>query len=85
MKGQTISLAHLAPFVDVSRKMFLAEVTEERKMNGDDLDEEKILNIVNRRLKKEINRGIQTIQYQITTLMTTNGNFRGNWPFVKIA
>lgn len=71
--GQSISLAHLAPFVEVSRQAFRKEVIEERMENGDDLDEEKIMKSVNKRLAKEITKGIQTIQYQIVTLMTTNG------------
>lgn len=78
--GQSVSLAHLAPFVDVSRKYFREEVIAERKMNGDDLDSEKIENTVKSRLKKEIEKGIQTIQYQITTLMTTNGQT----PFITL-
>ena len=71
--GQSVSLAHLAPFVDVSRKAIREEVINERTINGDDLDENKIENIVKLRLTKEISKGIQTIQYQIVTLMTTNG------------
>lgn len=71
--GQSVSLAHLAPFVNVSRKAIREEVINERTINGDDLDENKIENIVRLRLAKEISKGIQTIQYQIVTLMTTNG------------
>lgn len=71
--GQSVSLTHLAPFVDVSRKAIREEVVNERTINGDDLDENKIENIVRLRLTKEISKGIQTIQYQIVTLMTTNG------------
>ena len=71
--GQSVSLAHLAPFVDVSRKAIREEVINERTINGDDLDENKIENVVKLRLDKEISKGIQTIQYQIVTLMTTNG------------
>lgn len=71
--GQSVSLAHLAPFVDVSRKAIREEVINERTINGDDLDENKIENVVKLRLAKEISKGIQTIQYQIVTLMTTNG------------
>ena len=71
--GQSVSLAHLVPFVDVSRKAIREEVINECTINGDDLDENKIENIVKLRLTKEISKGIQTIQYQIVTLMTTNG------------
>lgn len=71
--GQSVSLTHLAPFVDVSRKSIRKEVIEERLHNGDDLNEEKIDYIVQMRLDKEIKKGIQTIQYQVVTLMTTNG------------
>ena len=71
--GQSISLAHLAPFVDVSRKALRNAVIEERKENGDALDEDKIELSVNKRLSKEITKGIQMIQYQVVTLMTTNG------------
>ena len=78
--GQSISLSHLAPFVDVSRKSIRKEVINERTINGDDLDENKIENTVRLRLAKEISKGIQTIQYQLTTLMTTNGQA----PFVTI-
>lgn len=71
--GQSISLAHLAPFVDISRKKIYKEVIDERKLNGDSLDEEKVWNTVNSRLQREISKGIQCIQYQVVTLMTTNG------------
>lgn len=71
--GQSVSLTHLAPFVDVSRKSIRKEVIDERLHNGDDLNEEKIDYIVQMRLDKEIKKGIQTIQYQVVTLMTTNG------------
>lgn len=74
--GQSISLAHLAPFVDVSRKKFRKEVIKELNDNGftaDSYSSSDIESIVESRLKKEITKGIQTIQYQITTLMTTNG------------
>lgn len=71
--GQSISLAHLAPFVDISRKSIRADVINERVSTDDDLDEEKIDKIVRMRLAKEIKSGVQTIQYQIVTLMTTNG------------
>ena len=78
--GQSISLAHLAPFVDISRKKILKEVEKEFEENGLQRDENKISNIVARRLKNEINKGIQTIQYQVVTLMTTNGQA----PFITI-
>lgn len=82
--GQSISLAHLAPFVDISRKKLRKEVTEELYDNGliSEYNEHyaEVSNIVERRLKEEITNGIQTIQYQLTTLMTTNGQA----PFVTI-
>ncbi|MBQ3547125.1 MAG: anaerobic ribonucleoside-triphosphate reductase [Clostridia bacterium] len=78
--GQSISLTHLAPFVDVSRKKIYAEVTEEFKASGLDITEEKISEITEKRLLKEIARGVQTIQYQVVTLMTTNGQA----PFVTV-
>ncbi len=71
--GQSVSLAHLAPFVDVSRKAIRKEVITERTHNNDDLDDEKIEYTVQSRLNKEIKKGIQTIQYQVVTLLTTNG------------
>ena len=71
--GQSISLAHLAPFVDVSRQKIRKEVIEEHNEIGCEISAEAIEHIVAKRLKKEIEKGIQTIQYQITTLMTTNG------------
>ena len=76
--GQSISLTHLAPFVDVSRKKIAAEV--EVEMAGLDVSAERKKEIVERRLRSEINRGVQTIQYQINTLMTTNGQS----PFVTL-
>ena len=78
--GQSFSLAHLAPFVDVSRQKIRKQVIEERKEVGDDLDEEKVMKIVDHRLQSEIESGIQTIQYQLVTLMTTNGQT----PFVTM-
>lgn len=78
--GQTFSLAHLAPWVDISRQRLREEVREERIENGDDLDEEKINRTAERRLKKEIRAAIKTIQYQLVTLMTTNGQT----PFVSM-
>lgn len=71
--GQSVSLTHLAPFVDVSRKAIKKEVINERLHNGDDLSESKIEHTVRSRLEKEIKKGIQTIQYQVVTLLTTNG------------
>ena len=76
--GQSISLTHLAPFVDVSRKKIAAEV--EVEMEGLDVSEERKKEIVERRLRNEINRGVQTIQYQVVTLMTTNGQA----PFITV-
>lgn len=71
--GATISLAHLAPFVDVSRKKIINNIKEELEISGAALTEEQIKEIAEERLKREIKSGIQTIQYQIVTLMTTNG------------
>ena len=71
--GQSISLAHLAPFVDVSRKKIYAEVQEEVKTFGCMPSEEAIREVVENRLRKEVTKGVQTIQYQVITLMTTNG------------
>lgn len=78
--GQSISLAHLVPFVDVSRQKIRAEVLETLEEAGSELSEEKIERIVERRLRKEIQKGVQTIQYQVVTLMTTNGQS----PFVTV-
>ena len=78
--GQTFTLSHLAPFVDVSRKKLTKEVIAEREELGESLDEDIIKKIVERRLRKEIKQGIQTIQYQLITLMTTNGQS----PFVTM-
>ena len=76
--GQSISLTHLAPFVDVSRKKIAAEV--EAEMEGLNVSAERKKEIVERRLRSEINRGVQTIQYQVVTLMTTNGQA----PFITV-
>ncbi len=76
--GQSISLTHLAPFVDVSRKKIAAEV--ETELYGLDVPAERKSAIVEHRLRKEINRGVQTIQYQVVTLMTTNGQA----PFITV-
>ena len=78
--GQSITLSHLAPFVDVSRQKFRSEVKEEFKAIGIELDEEKINALAEERLKKEITKGVQTIQYQVVTLMTTNGQA----PFITV-
>lgn len=71
--GQSISLAHLAPFVQISRDKIRAEVREELKILGFNVTEQQISEIVEKRLRKEITKGVQTIQYQVITLMTTNG------------
>ena len=71
--GQSISLSHLAPFVQVSREKFRIQVRREFEAIGLDLDEEKINKVAELRVKEEINRGVQMIQYQVITLMTTNG------------
>ena len=84
--GQSITLSHLAPFVDVSRKKIAAEVHDEfyEMLQNDDIEkmpsQEAIDHIVNRRLRAEISRGVQTIQYQVITLMTTNGQA----PFITV-
>ena len=78
--GQSFTLSHLAPFVDISRKKIREAVIEEREETGESMDEEIITKIVNRRLREEIKSGIQTIQYQLITLMTCNGQA----PFVTM-
>jgi anaerobic ribonucleoside-triphosphate reductase len=78
--GQSISLTHLAPFVQVSRKRIYNEVLEEAKTLGVDPHAENIADVVEKRLREEIRRGVQTIQYQVVTLMTTNGQA----PFVTV-
>ncbi len=78
--GQSFTLSHLAPFVDVSRKKLTKEVIEERKETGESMDEEIISKIVEKRLDEEIRSGVQTIQYQLITLMTCNGQA----PFVTM-
>ena len=78
--GQSFTLSHLAPFVDISRQKIREAVIEERKETGESMDEEIIAKIVNRRLREEIKSGIQTIQYQLITLMTCNGQA----PFVTM-
>lgn len=78
--GQSISLAHLAPFVQVSRSKFRAQVREEFRQAGLEIDEEKVGKIAELRVRDEISSGVQTIQYQVITLMTTNGQA----PFVTV-
>ena len=78
--GQSISLTHLAPFVQISREKIKREYLEEINELGIELPEEKIDMIVEERLRKEITRGVQTIQYQVVTLLTTNGQA----PFVTV-
>ena len=78
--GQSISLSHLAPFVQVSREKFRAQVKEEFSAVGLELDQEKINQVAELRVKEEINRGVQMIQYQVITLMTTNGQA----PFITV-
>ena len=78
--GQSISLAHLAPFVDVSRKKIRREVYAEVEALGAEPNEDNISHVVEKRLRDEIRRGVQTIQYQVVTLMTTNGQA----PFVTV-
>ena len=78
--GQSISLAHLAPFVQVSREKIRRETLAEIEELGVHPTEEKINDIVEQRLRKEVNRGVQTIQYQVVTLLTTNGQA----PFVTV-
>ena len=78
--GQSISLTHLAPFVDVSRKKIRRDVEAEMRDLGIDPGEEKISEIVEKRLREEIKRGVHTIQYQVVTLMTTNGQA----PFITV-
>ncbi len=78
--GQSISLTHLAPFVDVSRKKIRAQIEETILSCGGSLDEEVISANVEKRLREEIRKGVQTIQYQVVTLMTTNGQA----PFITV-
>lgn len=78
--GQSFTLSHLAPFVDVSREKIRKAVIEEREALGEDMDLDIISKIVERRLRKEVQSGIQTIQYQLITLMTCNGQA----PFVTM-
>ncbi len=78
--GQSISLSHLAPFVQVSRDKFRKQVRTEFETAGIELDQEKINEVAELRVKEEINRGVQMIQYQVITLMTTNGQA----PFITV-
>ncbi len=78
--GQSISLTHLAPFVDISRKKIRRTVISEIKEAGIDASEEQINTITEKRLREEINRGVQCIQYQVVTLLTTNGQA----PFITV-
>jgi ribonucleoside-triphosphate reductase len=79
--GQSISLSHLAPFVDISRQKIRAEIVEEFKMVGLDIDAEAEINaITEKRVRAEVKRGVQTIQYQVNTLLTTNGQA----PFITV-
>ncbi|MCM1157382.1 MAG: anaerobic ribonucleoside-triphosphate reductase [Bacteroidales bacterium] len=78
--GQSITLSHLAPFVDVSRRKYLKMVKEEYEEAGIDVDDEQIAKIAEMRVWEEIKRGVQMIQYQVITLMTTNGQA----PFVTV-
>lgn len=78
--GQSISLTHLAPFVQVSREKFTREVTKEYESAGITLQDDQLKTIVEARVKEEIKRGVQMIQYQVITLMTTNGQA----PFITV-
>ena len=78
--GQSISLAHLAPFVQVSREKICRDVVDELKSAGANLEEQIVSSIVEKRLREEVRKGVQTIQYQVLTLMTTNGQA----PFVTV-
>ena len=78
--GQSITLTHLAPFVQVSRERFRKEVAEELNIAGIEVDDNKINQIAEMRVKNEVQRGVQTIQYQVVTLMTTNGQA----PFLSV-
>ena len=78
--GQTISLAHLAPFVDVSRQKYKREIRDELEAIGRDYIEDEVTRMAEMRVRKEVERGVQTIQYQIQTLLTTNGQT----PFVSV-
>lgn len=78
--GQSLTLAHLAPFVDISRKKFIKEITEESIQANVNMSDEQIKKIAEMRVREEVKRGVQTIQYQVITLMTTNGQA----PFITV-
>lgn len=78
--GQSLTLAHLAPFVDISRKKFIKEITEESIQANVNVSDEQIKKIAEMRVREEVKRGVQTIQYQVITLMTTNGQA----PFITV-
>ncbi len=78
--GQSISLAHLAPFVQISREKIRKEVIEEAEHFGFEMNDEQITNLTEKRLRDEVRKGVQTIQYQVVTLLTTNGQA----PFVTV-
>lgn len=78
--GQSISLAHLAPFVQISREKIRKEVIEEAEQFGFEMNNEQITNLTEKRLRDEVRKGVQTIQYQVVTLLTTNGQA----PFVTV-
>lgn len=78
--GQSISLAHLAPFIDVSRKKIKKQVEKELELIGAAAQQDKVSELVETRLREEVARGVQTIQYQVVTLMTTNGQA----PFITV-
>lgn len=78
--GQSISLAHLAPFIEVSRKKIRGQVLAELELIGAQPNEDKVNDLVEKRLREEVSRGVQTIQYQVVTLMTTNGQA----PFITV-
>ncbi|MCD7796223.1 MAG: anaerobic ribonucleoside-triphosphate reductase [Clostridiales bacterium] len=78
--GQSISLAHLAPFVQISREKIRKSIIEENEQFGLEMNEEQLTSLTEKRLKEEVSRGVQTIQYQVVTLLTTNGQA----PFVTV-
>jgi len=78
--GQSISLAHLAPFIDISRKKIKKQVEKELELIGAAAQQDKVSELVETRLREEVARGVQTIQYQVVTLMTTNGQA----PFITV-
>lgn len=78
--GQSISLAHLAPFIDISRKKIKKQVEKELELIGSEAQSDKVSELVETRLREEVARGVQTIQYQVVTLMTTNGQA----PFITV-